>query len=84
TGLHTWTVSGPDVHALQAELEHADGIDMLAPFGTSLHVAGRDEQALEAAIAPYRERPGLAWQRGEPTLEDAFIDLMRQSEDNFR
>lgn len=84
TGLHTWTVSGPDVHALQAELEHADGIDMLAPFGTSLHVAGRDEQALETAIAPYRQRPGLAWQRGEPTLEDAFIDLMRQSEDNFR
>ena len=84
TGLHTWTVSGPDVHALQAELEHADGIDMLAPFGTSLHVAGRDEQALETAIAPYRQRLGLAWQRGEPTLEDAFIDLMRQSEDNFR
>ena len=30
---------------------------MVAPFGTSLHVSGRDEAALEAAIAPYRERP---------------------------
>ena len=29
---------------------------MVAPFGTSLHVSGRDEAALDAAIAPYRER----------------------------
>jgi ABC-type multidrug transport system, ATPase component len=84
TGLHTWTVSGPGAHALQAELERVEGIDMIAPFGTRLHVAGRDEQALMAAIAPYRDRPGLAWERGVPSLEDAFIDLMRQSEDNFR
>ncbi|MGK6311898.1 ABC transporter ATP-binding protein [Neorhizobium sp. DT-125] len=84
TGLVTWTVSGPDVHRLQAELEHAPGIDMIAPFGTSLHVAGRDPQALEKAIAPYRDRPGLKWEEGEPTLEDAFIDLMRRSEDNFQ
>ena len=35
------------------------GIEMVAPFGASLHVSGRDGAALEAAIAPYRERPGL-------------------------
>ncbi|MDQ0136267.1 ABC-2 type transport system ATP-binding protein [Neorhizobium galegae] len=88
TGLVTFTVSGtasgPDVHHLQAELENQPGIDMIAPFGTSLHVAGRDAEALEKAIAPYREKPGLKWEKGEPTLEDAFIDLMRRSEDNFR
>ncbi len=84
TGLHTWTVSGPNVHALQTDLASIEGIDMLAPFGMSLHVAGRNEQALEAAIASYRERSDLVWERSAPTLEDAFIDLMRQSEDNFR
>ncbi|CDZ70366.1 Export ABC transporter ATP-binding protein [Neorhizobium galegae bv. orientalis] len=84
TGLVTFTVSGPDVHHLQAELENRPGIDMIAPFGTSLHVAGRDAAALEQAIAPYRDRPGLKWEKGEPTLEDAFIDLMRRSEDNFK
>jgi len=84
TGLVTFTVSGPDVHHLQAELEHQPGIDMIAPFGTSLHVAGRDADALGRAIAPYRDRHGLTWAKGEPTLEDAFIDLMRRSEDNFR
>ncbi len=84
TGLVTFTVSGPDVHHLQTELENRPGIDMIAPFGTSLHVAGRDAAALEQAVAPYREKPGLKWEKGEPTLEDAFIDLMRRSEDNFK
>lgn len=84
TGLVTFTVSGPDVHHLQGELENRPGIDMIAPFGTSLHVAGRDAAALEQAIAPYRDRPGLKWEKGDPTLEDAFIDLMRRSEDNFK
>ncbi|WP_435998821.1 ABC transporter ATP-binding protein [Rhizobium sp. LjRoot30] len=82
--LHTWTVTGPEIHPLQMELEKTGGIDMVAPFGTSLHVSGRDEQALEAAIAPFRDRAGLTWHKGEPTLEDAFIDLMKRSEDNFR
>ncbi|MCQ1850536.1 ABC transporter ATP-binding protein [Neorhizobium galegae] len=84
TGLVTFTVSGPGADRLQAELEQAPGVDMIAPFGTSLHVAGRDAATLEQAIAPYRDRPGLKWEKGEPTLEDAFIDLMRRSEDNFK
>ena len=84
TGLVTWTVSGAGADRLQAELEKAPGVDMIAPFGTSLHVAGRDAAALEQAITPYREKPGLKWEKGEPTLEDAFIDLMRRSEDNFQ
>ena len=36
------------------------GVDMVAPFGTSLHVSGRDPATLEAAIAPYRRRPALS------------------------
>jgi ABC-2 type transport system ATP-binding protein len=57
---------------------------MVAPFGASLHVSGRDEAALEAAIAPYRGRPGLNWTRSQPSLEDVFIDLLAKAQDNFQ
>src|SRR6476661_4683510 len=52
--LTTYVVSGEGLSDLAAKLEKASGIDMVAPFGTSLHVSGRDELALEAAIAPHR------------------------------
>jgi ABC-2 type transport system ATP-binding protein len=82
--LTTYTVSGPELNGLQAELSRLKGIDMVAPFGTSLHVSGRDEKALEAAIAPYRKQRGLTWTRSEPSLEDVFIDVMGKAQDNFQ
>ncbi len=81
--LTTFNVSGEGLAELGTKLERTAGVDMVAPFGTSLHVSGRDGAALENAIAPYREGPSLAWERAEPTLEDVFIDLMSRSKDNF-
>jgi ABC-2 type transport system ATP-binding protein len=49
-----------------------------------LHVSGADDAALEAAVAQYRDRPGLEWRRISPGLEDAFIRLMQQARDNTR
>ena len=64
--LTTFTVNstqGENLLRLAGELTANPAIEMVAPFGTSLHVSGRDAAALEAAIAPYRERPGLDWER---------------------
>jgi ABC-2 type transport system ATP-binding protein len=82
--LRTWNVSGPDLQSLSEKLLGIKGIDMVAPFGTSLHVSGRDAAALDAAIAKFRADPQLAWTVSQPTLEDVFIDLMGRSQDNFR
>jgi len=84
--LTTYLVTAEDgaLNPLIEELAGKTGIDMVAPFGTSLHVSGRDQQALEAAIAPYRNRKGLAWRHSEPSLEDVFIDLMGKARDNFQ
>jgi ABC-2 type transport system ATP-binding protein len=71
------------LNKLNDELVGKPGIDMVAPFGTSLHVSGRDAEALDAAIAPYRESKDLDWRRSEPSLEDVFIDLMSKARDNF-
>jgi ABC-2 type transport system ATP-binding protein len=84
SALTTYTVTGGDLNALSAELAGKPGIDMAAPFGTSLHVSGRDKVALEATIAPYRARGDLHWQQSEPSLEDVFIELMSRSKDNFQ
>src|SRR5260370_455244 len=55
--LTTYVVSGEGLADLAQELEHRPGVDMVAPFGTSLHVSGRDEAALEAAIPSARSDP---------------------------
>ena len=85
--LTTYTVSaasGDGLAALSDELTGLPGVDMVAPFGTSLHVSSRNAGALEKAIAPYRQRKGLIWKPSEPSLEDVFIDLMARARDNFQ
>jgi ABC-2 type transport system ATP-binding protein len=83
SALSTFTVTGEDLHALQEQLAGKPGVDMIAPFGASLHVSGRDRAALEQSIAPWREHKDLHWEASEPSLEDVFIELMSRSRDNF-
>ena len=85
--LTTWTVSttnGENLSKLSAEISAKPGVEMVAPFGTSLHVSGRDPAALEAAIAPYRDDRALDVERATPSLEDVFIDLMGRAKDNYQ
>jgi ABC-2 type transport system ATP-binding protein len=82
--LTTFTVTGDDLQHLGEKLQGQPGVDMVAPFGTSLHVSGRDKDALEATIAPWRDKDGLKWQLSAPSLEDVFIELMNRSKDNFQ
>jgi ABC-2 type transport system ATP-binding protein len=71
-----WTVTGPDLDTLARALEQTDGVDAVAAFGNTLHVSGRDAERLARAIASLRDGGPQQWQRGTPSLEDVFIDLM--------
>jgi ABC-2 type transport system ATP-binding protein len=84
SGLVTYMVTGDNLDELAQRLTGQPGIDMVAPFGASLHVSGRDPQLLERTIAHYRERKDARWQRSEPSLEDVFIELMNRAQDNFQ
>ncbi len=84
-GLFTWHVAGPDdrIATLTHELHGQPGVEMIAPFGATLHVSGPEAASLDRAVAPFQTEAALTWRRGQPTLEDAFIHLMAQAEDNF-
>jgi ABC-2 type transport system ATP-binding protein len=82
--LRTYSVSGPDLQSLAHKLLGVPGIDMVAPFGNSLHVAGRDAGALDRAVAQFRDYPDVNWSLSQPSLEDVFISLMSKSRDNFQ
>lgn len=78
SNLSTRVAEGAQVRLLAAQLEAKPGIDQVAFFGAALHVSGRDAALLDAAIAPYRDLPGVTWAAAKPGLEDVFIDLMRR------
>jgi ABC-2 type transport system ATP-binding protein len=82
--LSTWSVTGDALHALARELRAQPGVDMVVPFGTTLHVSGADGAVLVRSLAEFRARPGLRWTQIAPSLEDVFIGLMNSAKDNYQ
>jgi ABC-2 type transport system ATP-binding protein len=82
SGLKTWSVTGEDLWTLARGLKTRPGIEMVVPFGNVLHVSGTEAQALEASIAPYRADLKWHWTPSAPGLEDVFIKLMQQAQDD--
>jgi ABC-2 type transport system ATP-binding protein len=80
-GLTTWELTGPDLHLVAARLRGQPGVEQVVPFGTTLHVSGRDAAALEAALG--REAAGVPATKVRAGLEDVFIHLMDHARDNF-
>jgi ABC-2 type transport system ATP-binding protein len=75
--LVTFEAEGERADRLGRELAGKAGVEMVAPFGTALHVSGTDRGKLEAAIAPFRKDP-WRWTEVPPSLEDVFIHLLRE------
>lgn len=80
SGLKALQGEGPGSDRLAAEIEAREGVEMAAPFGTSLHVCGPDLGKLRQAVAPWADT--VRFTEAEPTLEDVFIHLMKNATDN--
>lgn len=80
-GLVTWAIDGEGLVEMAHRLRSAPGIRTVAPFGATLHVSANDEDTLRVATASLGE--GLHITPIEPSLEDVFIALMQQAQDNF-
>jgi len=77
-GLTTWSVGGPDLISLAAQLRGRPGVEQAVAFGGTLHVSGGDPAALERAIASFRSG-SYEWRQIESGLEDVFIHFMDAS-----
>ncbi len=80
--LSTWTVTGPDLRVLADNLRKQPGVEQVVAFGTTLHISGRDDAQLDAAITAVRDSRH-EWTKIRASLEDVFISLMDQAKDNF-
>ena len=82
-GLTVAEVSGAVTPALVAELQACPGVQSVAAFGNRLHVAGPDAAAIGAAVAPLAARGDVQVRPAQANLEDVFISLIGQAQDNY-
>ena len=83
-GLTTLVVSGGNLAEAAAALGKAAGVDQVAPFGTTLHVVGRNAVELRKSVDEISRRTGVTAVPAETSLEDVFIQLMSGSQDNMQ
>lgn len=82
-GLVTYKAEGDHLTELQRRLGGMPGVEQIARFGTSLHVSGSDKAALEQTVKTLEAEGTHRWSVQPEGLEEAFIYLMAQSQDNF-
>lgn len=82
--LETWEVQGENLSALASTLVHQAGLKLVSAFGQRLHVSIEKGSDLIAQMQAYQQDKNYSWQQVSPGLEDAFICLMQQQQDNFQ
>ena len=82
--LYTWAISGEGLQGLGETLRQLPGVDLVASFGATLHVSGKDKTRLESSLQAHLQGTGLQMAVVPASLEDAFIYLMQGSQDQFQ
>ncbi len=76
-GLSTYEIRGENLMDISKFLERHEAIEQTVIFGTTLHVSGKNSQAIETLLE------GQNFASIPTSLEDVFIYLMKQTQDNF-
>ncbi len=79
TNLKTWEISGAVTTGLLQQIKRIDGVTQAALFGRKIHVCALEEQLIESALHALQAEVAINWVQIEPTLEDAFIHMVKES-----
>lgn len=80
THLNTWEVQGElTTHILQ-EIKQIQGVNQAALFGRHIHVSGLDKKSIELGLTQLAKKTTITWKSITPTLEDAFISLVEETQ----
>lgn len=79
TGLYTWAIEGQITLQLLQEARSLSGVTQAAFFGSEIHISGYDQHLVEQSLADFVKTRPVQWHAIRPTLEDAFISLVKQS-----
>ena len=82
--LHTWQISGDGLQGLTERLRQLPGADLVASFGATLHISGKDGDKLKASLEAFLATTPLKMTAVSPSLEDAFIHMMQGNPDQFQ
>ena len=80
THLNTWKIEGDVTTGLLQDVKQLEGVNQAVFFGRCIHVSGLDETKIEAGLQALSAHASISWHPIEPTLEDAFIRLVEQSD----
>ncbi|MDX2345670.1 MAG: ABC transporter ATP-binding protein [Legionella sp.] len=80
TDLNTWEIKGDITTELLQAAKKITGVSQAALFGRCIHVSGLDKNLIESGLKALKKTRKISCHPIEPTLEDAFIRLVEQSE----
>ncbi|USQ13377.1 ABC transporter ATP-binding protein [Legionella lytica] len=71
--LTTWKVQGKNLLLLAKQLEVLPEIEQVITLLDTLHISGKNKEALNKAIQPFLANPNFTWQMIQPSLDDVFV-----------
>lgn len=80
THLKTWEIRGEVTTQLLYQVKKIEALSQAALFGRKIHVCGVQENEIEYGLNQLKKDHVIEWQRIDSTLEDAFINLVAESE----
>ncbi len=80
TRLKTWEVQGEQATHLLQKIKNIQGVNQAALFGRYIHLSGFNKQAIEEGLVQLGKTTSFTWKAITPTLEDAFISLVEQTQ----